>query len=98
MKTNITFTFKASCAAQTAMVIHLVCLLLSISISSAKVSVKLVETFDEIRMASAKPVSQKEQALVNKVFSQLKSEKTTKLKAQNAKSDFLFKRKNSFGH
>jgi hypothetical protein len=58
--------------------------------TSAKVNVKLVETFDEMRMASAKPVSIKEQALVDKVFGQIKSEKTTQLKAKSAKSEFLF--------
>jgi phage regulator Rha-like protein len=70
-----------------ALVIQLVFLLLATSMTSAKMSVKLVETFDEMRMASAKPVSLKEQALVNSVLSQMKNEKTTQLKARNTKSE-----------
>jgi hypothetical protein len=69
-----------------ALVLQIVCLLLTTCMASAKVDVKLVETFDELRMASARPVSQKDQALVNKMLSQIKSETTTQLKAKNTKS------------
>jgi hypothetical protein len=50
--------------------------------------VNLIETFDEMRMTSARPVSQEEQALVDQVFSQMKSETTTQLKAKKTKSKF----------
>jgi hypothetical protein len=66
--------------------IMLASLLLTTCMTSAKLSVKLVETFDEMRMASARPVSQKDQAIVNQMFSQMKNEKTTQLKARNTKS------------
>jgi hypothetical protein len=64
-------------------------LLLTTCLASAKLSVKLVETFDEMRMASARPMSQKDQALVDSVFSQMKSDKTTQLKAKITKSKFF---------
>jgi hypothetical protein len=67
----------------------LVGLLFTTCMTSAKLSMKLVETFDEMRMESARPMSLKDQALVNQMFSQTKSEKTTQLKAKNTKSKLL---------
>jgi hypothetical protein len=63
--------------------IMLVGLLLTSCMTSAKLSVKLIETSDEMRMASARPVRLEDQALVNQLFSQMISEKTTQLKAKH---------------
>jgi hypothetical protein len=58
-------------------------------IASAELSVNIIESFDEMRMASATSVSPEEQALVDQVFNQMKSEKTTQLKAKNTKSELI---------
>jgi hypothetical protein len=57
----------------------------------AEATVQLVETFDEIRMLSAKSVSKEQQALVDQVFSQMSNEQQegqiTELKAKSKKSN-----------
>jgi hypothetical protein len=57
----------------------------------AEATVQLVETFDEIKMLSAKSVSKEQQALVDQVFSQMSNEqqegKITELKTKSKKSN-----------
>jgi hypothetical protein len=67
------------------------CLLIASAVSEH--SVKLVQTFEEEQFLLSKPASEKQQALVDQVFSQMKNEfeteTTSLLKANGLKSKLL---------
>jgi hypothetical protein len=62
---------------------------------AAEGNIQLVETFDEIKMLSARPVTNEQQALVNQIFSQISNdnadEQITKLKAERKTSELFIR-------
>jgi TnpA family transposase len=62
---------------------------------TAEANVQLVDTFDEIKMLSAKSVTKEQQDLVNQVFGQMSNENTeqkiTELTAKIKTSSFLLR-------